>query len=85
MVTPEKNAHSEKNNSHEQTIPTEKRFRPGMYVAAFILTTLIFVFGILVGHQFTAAKLNQLDGLQQELHARTLGTELQTLLLTEFP
>lgn len=65
--------------------PPEKRFRPGLYITAFILTTLIFIFGILIGHQFTAAKLNQLDGLQQELHARTLGAELQTLLLTEFP
>ncbi len=56
-----------------------------MYVAAFAITTLVFVFGILIGHQFTAKKLSQIEGLQKELNAQTLGTELQTLLLTEFP
>ena len=56
-----------------------------MYIAAFAITTLVFIVGILIGNQFTATKLNQIEGLQQELNARTIGAELQTLLLTQFP
>ena len=67
------------------TTPHEKVFQKSNYLAAFALTLLVFGAGILLGNHFSSSKLNQIEGLQQELNAQTLGAELQTLLLTEFP
>lgn len=67
------------------TTPHEKIFQKSNYLAALALTLLVFGTGILLGNHFSTSKLNQIEGLQQELNAQTLGAELQTLLLTEFP
>ncbi len=66
-------------------IPREKVFQKSNYLAAFAITTLIFILGVLLGNYFSAQKLSEIQGLEQELHVQTLGAELQTMLLTEFP
>lgn len=65
--------------------PSEKVFQKSNYLAALALTLLVFGTGIFLGNHFSASKLDQIEGLQQELNSQTLGAELQTLLLTEFP
>lgn len=62
-----------------------RRLRPSAYIAAFALTTLIFVIGILLGSYFSAEKLNDIDTLAQELQMNTMGTELQYEILLQNP
>lgn len=53
------------------------------YLAAFAITTLIFVIGILIGSYFSDEKLKDIDELEEGLKLDTLGVEVQYLLLTE--
>lgn len=55
------------------------------YVAAFAITTLIFVVGIVIGNYISSAKLSTIDDLQQELTQKTISSELQYLLMAEHP
>lgn len=62
-----------------------RRLRPSAYIAAFALTTLIFIAGILLGSHFSAEKLNDINVLAQELQMNTMGTELQYEILLQNP
>lgn len=55
------------------------------YVAAFSITTLIFIVGILIGNSISSAKMQAIDSLQQDITVRTIGSEMQYLLLAEHP
>ncbi len=62
-----------------------RRLQTSKYVAAFAMTTLIFVIGMLVGNYVSERKLSTIDELQQDLARRTISSELQYLLLAEHP
>lgn len=53
------------------------------YLAAFAITTLIFVIGILIGNYFGGEKLENINDLEEGLKLDTLGVEVQYLLLTD--
>ncbi|MBI2147246.1 thioredoxin family protein [Candidatus Woesearchaeota archaeon] len=55
------------------------------YIAAFSITTLIFIVGILIGNAISSAKMEAIDALQQDITVRTIGSEMQYLLLAEHP
>ncbi len=55
------------------------------YVAAFSITTLVFIAGILLGSHFSSQKLSTLDEMEQGIRMDTMGTELQYLLFSEDP
>lgn len=55
------------------------------YIAAFAITTLIFVVGIVIGNYISSAKLSTIDDLQQDLAQKTASSELQYLLMAEYP
>lgn len=65
---------------------TNKReLQTSKYVAAFAMTTLIFVIGMVVGSYISEKKLNTIDELQQDLAKRTISSELQYVLVAEHP
>ncbi|MBI1971063.1 thioredoxin family protein [Candidatus Woesearchaeota archaeon] len=55
------------------------------YVAAFSITTLVFIAGIFLGNVISSGKLQTIDVLQQDIAVRTIGSELQYVLLAEHP
>ncbi len=55
------------------------------YVAAFAITTLIFIVGIIVGNYISSQKLSTIDALQRDLTQKTISSELQYLLMSEHP
>lgn len=61
---------------------TKKRTK---YLAVFATTTLIFVFGIILGNYISEAKLEKVDSLEQELKVDTIAMELQYSLISENP
>ena len=62
-----------------------KHFRTRRYVTVFILTTAIFVLGLVIGSYNTGKKLANLSSLQEDLKTRTLDVEMQYQLLAEDP
>lgn len=58
---------------------------PSRYLAAFAITTLIFLVGILIGNKISDAKLDSIDVLEKEIRIDVLGTELQYQLISENP
>lgn len=62
-----------------------RKFQTSKYLAAFAITTLIFVFGVLAGNMVSEKKLVSITDLQQDIQIKTAGTELQYLLLAEHP
>ncbi|MCX8146861.1 MAG: hypothetical protein N3D84_00115 [Candidatus Woesearchaeota archaeon] len=55
------------------------------YIAAFAITTLIFIIGIYLGNYFSSAKLSTLTKLEQDIKMDVMGLEIQYLLLSENP
>lgn len=55
------------------------------YVAAFAITTLIFIVGIIIGNYISTQKLSTIDDLQRDLMQKTISSELQYLLMSEHP
>lgn len=55
------------------------------YLAAFSITTLVFIVGIFLGNTLSNDKLQTIDALQQDIAVRTIGSELQYMLLAEHP
>ncbi len=53
------------------------------YLFAFIITTSIFLIGILLGSYLTTKKVAALRDLQQDLRTQLLSYDLQSSLLTE--
>lgn len=53
------------------------------YFIVFLLTTLIFSIGLLLGNYFTQKKLSILSDYEQRIRLETIGTELQFKILTE--
>jgi len=55
------------------------------FLAVFAITTLIFVFGVLIGLFITNQKLNNLNDLEQGLKTDVLDLETQFLIFKEDP
>ena len=64
---------------------TRKSVDKKKFITIFVITTLIFVAGILLGQELTDSKLNELDSLQQNLRTQTLSLEVQYDLLSQNP
>lgn len=62
-----------------------KQPRLSIYLAAFAITTLIFLLGLWVGNQLNQLKLDSLSELEQNIRTSTISTELQYQLLAENP
>jgi len=62
-----------------------KRISITKFVAVVATTTLIFIFGILLGNYLSNIKLSSLDELQQDLRVKTMSLEMQYSLLAENP
>ena len=62
-----------------------QRMAPSKYLAAFALTTLIFVIGMLIGDKMSQAKLDTINTLEREIRTDVLGTELQYRLILDNP
>lgn len=57
----------------------------GTYLAAFAITTLIFILGLWAGNYFNTLKLDKLSALEQSIRTNTISSELQYQLLNENP
>jgi hypothetical protein len=55
------------------------------YVVIFVITVIIFLFGVLLGNYFTERKFEQVQEIENNLRLQTAGAELQYLLLLEQP
>lgn len=55
------------------------------YITVLAITTLIFVFGIILGNYSAGKKLSQIDSLNQKLKTDTVAIEVQYDLLKEEP
>jgi hypothetical protein len=55
------------------------------YLIVFILTIIIFMFGVLLGNYFTEQKFKEIQTASDELRLQTASAELQYLLLLEQP
>lgn len=64
---------------------TKQNISKTKYLAVFTTTTLIFIIGILIGHQFSNKQINKLENIEQELRVDLIAIELQYLLLAENP
>jgi hypothetical protein len=62
-----------------------QKANPGKYLTVFAITTLVFIFGILVGNYFSSQKLEQIDDIGQQLKTDTTAMELQYELIAEDP
>lgn len=69
----------------EKVTLNRKKFQTTKYLLAFIISTLIFIIGVGVGNYISTAKLNKIDGIEQDIKSDVFGIELQYLLLTENP
>jgi hypothetical protein len=63
----------------------QRTFQTSKYLAAFALTTLIFILGILLGGNIAEGKLDQLSDLKQDITIKTTAMEVQFLLAAEQP
>ncbi len=64
---------------------TERSFSKGRYFLAFLITTCIFVIGLLLGSYITSAKLSSLQSLEQDLRTQLASYDIQSLLVSENP
>jgi len=55
------------------------------YVVVFVITTVIFVLGLLLGNYFSNTKLSKIDEMQQDLKTHTLAIELQYMIFEDDP
>lgn len=62
---------------HPQQIDTNK------YLAAFAITTLVFIAGIFIGGRISTSKLESINIATQSMRADVLGAELQYQLVLE--
>jgi len=62
-----------------------QKIQTSKYLAAFAMTTLIFVIGFIIGGMISDKKLSDIEELEQELTKDTISSELQFILLTEHP
>ena len=62
-----------------------RNLQTSKYVAAFAITVLIFVLGVIAGNAISEGKLVAITDLQNDIQIKTAGTELQYLLLSEHP
>ncbi len=62
-----------------------RKFQTSKYVAAFAITTLIFIIGMIVGNYISEKKLSTIEEMQQDLAKRTISSELQYELVAEHP
>ncbi len=62
-----------------------QKMQASKYVAAFAMTTVIFLIGFIIGGYINESKLSTIDELQQDLTKDTISSELQFILLTEHP
>lgn len=62
-----------------------KQLRTRRYLTVFLLTTAIFVLGLVIGSYNTGKKLTNLTNLQEDLKTHTLDVEMQYQLLAEDP
>ena len=62
-----------------------RELQTSKYIAAFAITTLIFVIGMVIGNFISEKKLSTIEDLQQDLAKRTISSELQYLLISEHP
>jgi hypothetical protein len=60
-----------------------KRIQTTKYFAAFAITTLIFIAGILIGNYLGSLKYNAVRGLQDDLFFDTLGLDVKYDLLLD--
>lgn len=74
-----------KKMARQQEPPLERSPDSSKFIAAFLITLLVFVVGILLGNNFAEVKLTQLQQFEQDLQIDTLGLELQFEILSENP
>ncbi|HLC46399.1 MAG TPA: thioredoxin family protein [Candidatus Nanoarchaeia archaeon] len=67
------------------TFMERKKLQFSAYLAAFAITTLIFILGIMLGSYNNNKKLASVDNLEQEIKMSTMGNEIQYLLMSESP
>ncbi len=75
----------QKGNTMSAAMADRRQFQTSKYVAAFAMTTLIFIAGMLLGNYVSEKKLSTISDLQQHLAKRTISSELQYLLVAEHP
>ncbi len=62
-----------------------KKINIKKYILVFIITTLIFLFGLMLGNNISDNKLSKVNTLEQDIRTDTMAIELQYLLLAEDP
>ena len=62
-----------------------KKISKTRYIAAFTVSTLIFLIGLYIGSSIANSKLADITYMEQELKIKIMDMELQQVLLTENP
>ncbi len=62
-----------------------KKLQSGKYIAAFIITVLVFVMGLLLGNTFSKQKLDEISAMENDVRIKTMGSEIMYLMLLEDP
>jgi len=62
-----------------------KKFNVRRYFLVLLITTMIFVSGMLLGYYLNSQKMNDLDSLQKDLATSSLDNDLQYSLIEEAP
>ncbi len=55
------------------------------YLAAFLLTVIVFAIGVAIGNYFNAQKVERVKAIENDIRLDTLGAEIQQEILTEEP
>ena len=55
------------------------------HITTFVITTLIFIIGIIVGNYFSNSKLSKIQSIEDDIKKNTLAIETQTLMVAENP
>jgi len=63
----------------------EKHYDFNKYAAAFAISTLIFIIGLLIGGHFNNEKLSKIETLENEMKLDLMSMDLQDILLVENP
>ncbi len=63
----------------------KKRISKSKYIIVFVLTTLIFVVGLILGSYISGSRLKSIENIEQELRIDIMSLEMEYLMLTESP
>lgn len=69
----------------EQKRGGKGRISKSKYIMVFVLTTLIFIIGLVLGNYISSSKLKNIQNLEQELRTDTMSLEIEYLMLAESP